>query len=93
LTADVFLPFLDHIRNLTHSDRVNELVLQSLAGINLDLLKMKSLLNTYQEHSADFKFEEKIRMGEIKKFASTVIPQSRFIFDKYKLEDKQRDTL
>jgi hypothetical protein len=74
LTADVFLPFLDHIRHLTHSDKVNELVLQSLSGINLDLLKTKSLLNTYQEHSADFKFEEKIRMGEIKKFASTVIP-------------------
>ena len=44
-------------------------------------------MNTYQEHSADFKFEEKLRMSEIKKFADQVIPESRFIFDQYKMED------
>lgn len=32
----------------------------------------------------DFKFEENLRMGEIKQFANEVIPKPRFIFDRYK---------
>jgi hypothetical protein len=50
------------------------------------------LLNTYQKHSADFKFEEKVRMGEIKKFAEDVIPKSRFIFDEYKVEGSKLES-
>ena len=61
------------------------MIMSKLAHINVDALKTKSLLNTYQKHSADFKFEEKIRMGEIKKFADGVIPESRPIFDRYKM--------
>jgi len=85
----MFLIFLDKIRGLTHSDNVNEIVLTRIAEINIDQLKTKSLLNTYQEHSADFKFEEKLRMGEIKKFAANVIPKSRFIFDQYKIDENE----
>ena len=87
LAPDAFLIFLDKIRSLTHSPPLNEMILQKLADVNVDLLKTKSLLNTYQKHSADFKFEEKIRMGEIKKFAQDVMPESRFIFDQYKVHD------
>jgi hypothetical protein len=63
------LIFLDKIKSLTSSEPLNEMILTKMANINVDLLKTKSLLNTYQKHSVDFKFEEKIRMGEIKKFA------------------------
>jgi hypothetical protein len=84
----VFLSFLEKIRELTHSSRLNEMILEKLAGVDLDLLRVKSLLNTYQSHSADFKFEENIRMGEIKKFASDVMPKSRFIFDRYKVDEQ-----
>jgi hypothetical protein len=45
------------------------MILSKLENIDVDQLKTKSMLNTYQKHSADFKFEEKVRMGEIKKFA------------------------
>lgn len=52
--------------------------------INIDELRTKKMLNTYQQHSIDFKFEENLRMGEIKQFANDVIPKPRFIFDRYK---------
>lgn len=68
-SPDSFLVFLDKIKSLTSSEPLNEMILTKMANINIDLLKTKSLLNTYQKHSVDFKFEEKIRMGEIKKFA------------------------
>jgi len=68
-SPDSFLIFLDKIKSLTSSEPLNEMILTKMANINIDLLKTKSLLNTYQKHSVDFKFEEKIRMGEIKKFA------------------------
>ena len=58
-----------------------------IADINIELLNEKQLLNTFQKHSADFKFEENVRMGDIKKFAMDVIPPSKFIFDRYKIED------
>ena len=74
VTADMFLIFLDKIKSLTHSDRLNEMILGKLKDIDIEQLQPKSLLNTYQKHSADFKFEEKLRMGEIKKFADEVIP-------------------
>lgn len=57
------------------------MILTKMQDINVDLLKTHNLLNTYQKHSVDFKFEEKVRMGEIKKFAEGVIPESRFLFD------------
>ena len=67
------------------------MILTKIAHINIDLLKTKSLLNSYQKHSVDFKFEEKIRMGEIKKFAQDVIPQSRFIFDRYPVDSPKEE--
>ena len=85
-SPDSFLIFLDKIKSLTSSEPLNEMILTKMANVNIDLLKTKSLLNTYQKHSVDFKFEEKIRMGEIKKFAQDVIPESRFIFDRYPLD-------
>lgn len=88
LDPNLFLSFLEKIRELTHAPRLNEMILEKLAGVDLDLLKVKSLLNTYQSHSAEFKFEENIRMGEIKKFAADVMPKSRFIFDRYKVDNK-----
>lgn len=42
------------------------------------------MLNEYQKNSIDFKFEENLRIDEIKQFASVVIPKPRFIFDNYK---------
>lgn len=83
VTVDSFLVFLDKLRNLTHSKELNEVILDKLAQVNIDLLRTKSLLNSFQKHSAEFKFEEKVRMGEIKKFAQDVIPKSKFIFDRY----------
>lgn len=85
-SPDSFLIFLDKMKSLTHSEALNEMILVKLANVDIDQLKTKSLLNTYQKHSIDFKFEEKVRMGEIKKFAKDVIPQSRFIFDRYKVD-------
>lgn len=70
---------------------MNELILKLIADINIDSLNSKQLLNNYQEHSIDFKFEEKIRMGQIKKFAEDVIPRSRFIFDRYRLRDEDNE--
>lgn len=50
------------------------MILRKLAQINIDHLRSKKMLNLYQRHSVDFKFEENLRMDEIKKFASNVIP-------------------
>lgn len=86
LSADSFLIFLDKIRYLTPSKNLNRMIIEKLCDVNLDLLKTKKLLNTYQEHSAEFKFEEKLRMGEIKRFAEGIIPESNFIFDNYKID-------
>ena len=61
------------------------MIMNKISNINVDMLKTKQLLNTYQKHSLDFKFEERIRIGEIKKFARDVIPKSRFIFDRYEI--------
>lgn len=34
--------------------------------INIDALNSKNLLNVYQKNSIDFKFEENLRMDEIR---------------------------
>ena len=68
------------------------MILNKLAEVNIDMLKTHKLLNTYQKHSTDFKFEEKVRMGEIKKFAEGVMPKSRFIFDEYKVEGSKLES-
>jgi hypothetical protein len=85
LTPDSFLIFLDKMKNLTHSTHLNDLLIRKLSSINIDELKTKKMLNLYQQHSIDFKFEETLRMGEIKQFANEVIPKPRFIFDHYKV--------
>lgn len=85
---DAFILFLDKISNISHSKELNNLILERIAHINIDALSPKILMNTYQHHSVDFKFEEGIRMGEIKKFAKEVIPKSSFIFDRYKVSNE-----
>lgn len=55
-----------------------------MAFINIDELQTKKMMNFYQKHSVDYRFEENLRMDEIKQFASEVIPKPRFIFDNYK---------
>lgn len=85
VSADCFLLFLDKLSTLTHSSQLNEVIMNSIAEVNIDLLNTKHLLNAFQRHSTELKFEEKIRMGEIKKFARGVIPKSRFIFDRYEV--------
>lgn len=69
LTPDSFLIFLDKIKNLTHSATLNDLILKKMMDINIDELKSKRMLNLYQQHSFEFKFEENLRLGEIKQFA------------------------
>jgi len=85
ISADSFLIFLDKIRSLTPSNHVNDLIIAKLEKVDIDRLQMKALLEHYQEHSVDFKFEETLREGEIKEFAKTVMPKPRFIFDNYKV--------
>lgn len=36
MQPDMFLIFLDKIRNLTHSDNLNEIILKNIADINID---------------------------------------------------------
>ena len=69
LTPDSFLIFLDKIKNLTHSTHLNELIIRKISVVNLDELKTKRMLNLFQQHSLDFKFEENLRLGEIRQFA------------------------
>ena len=47
LSPDSFLIFLDKIRDLTHSQSLNEMILNKLVDINVDQLKTHQLLNTY----------------------------------------------
>lgn len=69
VSADSFLVFLDKIRSLTHSEEINDIIVSKLAHVDIGRLSSRQLLDTYQEHSIDFKFEESLREGEIKKFA------------------------
>jgi len=69
LNPDSFLIFLDKIQTLTHSENLNDLIMRKMASINVDELKAKRLLNSYQTHSIDYKLEETLRMDEIKQFA------------------------
>lgn len=79
--------FLDRIRTLTHSESVNDLIISKLERVDVSRLHSKELLDQYQEHSIDFKFEESLREGEIKAFAQNVTPKARFLFDNYKVQD------
>ncbi len=42
------------------------MILRKLTAVNIDELNSKRMLNLYQKHSVDFKFEENLRMDEIK---------------------------
>ena len=87
LSADSFLVFLDKVRNLTPSENLNNVIINKFAGIDIHLCTAKNLMQAYQTHSIDFKFEEKLRMGQIKQFAANVVPKPRFIFDNYKIAE------
>ena len=47
LTPDMFLIFLDKIRSLTHSEHLNEMIMNQLSGVNIDMVQTKTLMNTY----------------------------------------------
>jgi hypothetical protein len=89
LTPDSFLIFLDKIKSLTHSAQLNDLIIKKMISVNIDELRAKRMLNLYQQHSIDFKFEENLRLGEIRQFAHEVIPKPRFLFDQYKTTESQ----
>lgn len=57
LSPDSFLIFLDKIKEISFSTKVNEVILRKIANVSVDMMKTKSMLNTYQKHSTDFKFE------------------------------------
>ena len=87
VSADSFMIFLDRMRSLTHSESINDIIISKLEKVDVSRLHSKDLLDQYQEHSIDFKFEESLREGEIKAFAQTVTPKARFLFDNYKVQD------
>lgn len=87
ISADSFLIFLDKLSTLTQSSHVNDLIIAKLEKVDVDRLQTRSLLENYQEHSVDFKFEETLREGEIKEFAKSIMPKPRFIFDNYKVTE------
>lgn len=72
LTPQSFLVFLDKISNLTNSEKLNEFIMRKLAEVNLELLNSEKMLNSYHKHSVDYRFEENLRIEEIKKFAAGV---------------------
>lgn len=47
LTPDSFLIFLDKIKNLTHSQSLNELIIRKISAVNVDELKTKRMLNLF----------------------------------------------
>lgn len=90
LTPDSFMTFLDRLAHLTPSESLNDMWIKKIGGVNIDEMKTKKLLAAYQSNNIDYKFEENIRIGEIKQFAEDVVPKSRFIFDNYKIEQTQK---
>ena len=87
LTPDSFLIFLDKIRNLSPNENLNTAIVQKFQAVDISVITPKNLMQAYQNHSIDFKFEEKLRMGQIKQFASNVVPKPRFLFDNYKVQE------
>jgi len=64
----------------------------SLVTVKRMLSSRKKLLSRQDEMEAENKhnlvgeiYEKRIRMDEIKQFASNVVPKPRFIFDTYKV--------
>lgn len=47
LSANSFLVFLQRISNITHSEKMNDLLLTRLAEINIDLVTPEALLDSY----------------------------------------------
>lgn len=85
ITPQSFLVFIDKISNLTNFEKLNEFIMRKLSSINVDLLNSENMLNSYHKHSVDYRFEENLRIEEIKKFANGVVPEARFLFDNYKV--------
>lgn len=87
ISPQSFLVFLDKISGLTNTDKLNEYIMRKLSEINIDMLDVEKMLNAYQQHSVDDKFEESLRIEEIKKFASGVSPDSITCFRLYQKRD------
>ena len=73
LGPNSFLVFLDKISHLTRAEQLNEFLMKKLSEINIDLLHTDKMLDAYHKHSVDYRFEENLRIDEIKKFAAGVI--------------------
>ena len=69
ITPQSFLPFLDKLEKMTHSDRINDILITKIGQCDLSKLTINSLLITYQENQGDQLIEETQRMAEIEKFA------------------------
>ena len=48
LSPDSFLIFLDKIKNMSHSEQLNNLIIKKLREVNLQTLETKKMLNSYQ---------------------------------------------
>lgn len=73
-TPDDFLVFLEKVRTLTSSQDLNKLIIENLSKVNMETFTSKNLVNAFQKHSDHFKFDQSLKMTEIKQFAKEVIP-------------------
>lgn len=79
----MFLIFLDKIKSLTENDVVNIQVIDRLGEVDITQIQTKDVYNAYQEFSNQFVAQHRASINEIKTFAQTVIPNSKFIFNNY----------
>lgn len=105
LTADSFLIFLDKLRNLTSSQNYNDILIGKFEEIDISLVTVKRMLQQRKklyskkdEQDEESKhnlvgelYETRIRMDEIKQFATNVVPKPRFIFDNYRVQLTEHD--
>lgn len=77
---------MEKVRTLTSSQDLNKLIIENLSKVNMVTFTSRSLVNSFQKYSDHFKFDQSLKMTEIKSFAKEVIPESRFIFDRYKVD-------
>lgn len=87
ISPQSFLVFLDKLSNLTKSEELNEFLMRKLSSVNIKLLKSEKMLNAYHKSSLDYRFEENLRIEEIKKFASGVSFLSLLYYRLYLKQD------
>lgn len=65
LHAESYVPLLDKIKDLTPRKEINFAIIRKLEKCDLTMMTPKRLMQAYETNSIDFKFENKLRMGEI----------------------------